>query len=310
MVLFSHLIPLYICYTKSTTMAQFDRIIAIYNPNSTNNAAEKAEQFKTAAKKAGFTVHLFKTTHAGHAEEIAFAVAKQYTRPLIISVSGDGGYNEVVNGVMRAKHTDNTKRPVVAVIGAGNANDHKRTTRGNTPLLTLIKRDKPKLIDLVRLTTKDIERYAHSYIGLGITPEVGIELNKHSLSFVKELQIILKTFRDFTPFEIIIDGKRKRLGSLVFANIPGMAKVIKLSDKPTLSDGEFDIVKLSYRGKWRLILDMLLLAIRAKRSRSASTSTFRTTSKLPVQLDGEIEELAARSEVVIESIHEAIESLY
>lgn len=290
-------------------MAQFDRIIAIYNPNSTNNAAEKAEQFKTAAKKAGFTVHLEKTAHAGHAEEIAFAVAKQYTRPLIISVSGDGGYNEVVNGVMRAKSLT-TGEPVVAIIAAGNANDHKRLTRGDTTLVSLMKKNRPKPLDLIHVKSQGVDRYAHSYVGLGITPEIGVELNKHNLSFFKELQIVLTTFRDFTPFTIERDGKKKRLGSLVYANIHGMAKVVKLSGSPTLTDGKFDVISLSYSNKLRFLLGMLLMTIRPHPSTSMSHDTFIPATKLPIQFDGEIEHLTASRKVEVTSISRAVESLY
>ena len=46
-------------------------------------------------------VRLSPTQHAGHARDLARWEA-QTGSPLIISVSGDGGYNEVVDGVMQA----------------------------------------------------------------------------------------------------------------------------------------------------------------------------------------------------------------
>ena len=291
-------------------MKAFDAVVLIYNPKSTNDAYTKAVEFKAALKKIHYRAILAPTDHRGHARTIAMHYVAKYSRPLIISVSGDGGYNEVINGVMQSSEEHTTSKPVVAIIGAGNANDHKRTTRGDTPLIQLIQHGKPKPLDLIKLSTKGIERYAHSYIGLGITPEVGIELNKHDLNFFQEIKIIIKTFRNFTPFEILIDGEKKRLGSLVFANIDGMAKVIKLSSEQTLNDGRFDIVRLSYRGTARLLLDMALMAIRPKRAPSAERYKFRTIARLPVQLDGEIEHIPAHSEVLIESVNDAVESLY
>ena len=291
-------------------MKAFDAIVLIYNPKSTNDALSHAEQFKADVKAYGYRARLAATERRGHAREIAAGVVAKYNRPLIVSVSGDGGYNEVVNGVMEAKPSHPTSSPVVAVIGAGNANDHKRTTRGSTPLHTLVKRGKSRPIDLVKLTTKGQERYAHSYIGLGITPEVAIELNRHDLNFFKELQIIFKTFRDFTPFEIMIDGTKKRFGSLVFANVDGMAKVIKLTRKSPVNDGKFNIVRLPYHGTGRLLFDMVMMAIRARGSREASMYRFHTIKRLPVQLDGEIEYIPAHSEVLVESKHQALESLY
>ena len=290
-------------------MKTFDAIVLIYNPKSTNDAKSKAEDFKFSLKKIGYTAKLSPTDHRGHAQEIAHSIVAKYVRPLIISVSGDGGYNEVINGVMDAQHKHPTCKPVVAVIGAGNANDHKRLTRGETPLIKLIAKAKPKPLDLIKLSTKGVHRYAHSYIGLGITPEVGIELNKHELSFFKELGIVIRTFRNFKPFEVMIDGEKKKLGSLVFANVNGMAKVLKLSRHETLNDGKFDIVRLPYHGTGRLLLDMSLMAIRAKRAPTAQRYKFHSISRLPVQLDGEIEYIAAHSEVLVESVKDAVDSL-
>lgn len=287
----------------------FDHIVAIYNPNSTNDAAGKAASFQKSALKQGIKVHLYETTHAGHASEIAAQITKKHKRPLIISVSGDGGYNEVINGVMQAKKRA-AGEPVVAIIAAGNANDHKRLTRGDTPLHSLIKKNRPKPLDLIHVKSNNVDRYAHSYAGLGITPEVGVELNKQSLSFIKEIAIVLKTFRDFTPFSITVDGKRRRLGSLVFANIHGMAKVIKLSDKPTLHDGKFDVIRLGYPHKFGFLVSLVLMAIRPHHSKSMSEYAFTTTTAQPIQLDGEIENLSNKSKVIVTSMPDAILSLY
>lgn len=291
-------------------MKAFDAIVLIYNPKSTNDAYAKAKEFKTALRAIDYRATLAPTNHRGHAREIAAAYVGKYSRPLIVSVSGDGGYNEVINGVMEASAKHSTSKPVVAVIGAGNANDHKRLTRGETPLIKLVKKAKPKPLDLIHIRTKGLARYAHSYIGLGITPEVGIELNKHDLNFFQEIKIIFKTFRTFTPFEIMIDGEKKRLGSLVFANIHGMAKVIKLSKHPTPNDGRFDIIRLSYHGTGRLLIDMGLMALHARRTTTAERYKFRSIHRLAIQLDGEIEYIPAHSEAIVESVKDAIESLY
>ncbi len=91
-------------------------------------------------------VQLCPTEHAGHARDLA-AHAAATGRPLIVSVSGDGGYNEVVDGVMQAGNPD----VVCAVMAAGNANDHRRTT-GEQPLADAIVDGEVRRIDLLRLT--------------------------------------------------------------------------------------------------------------------------------------------------------------
>ena len=288
----------------------FDKIVLIYNPKSTNDAMAKAKDFKAALKKAGYTSTLAPTERKLHAIELAKTFTKKYTRPLIISVSGDGGYNEVINGVMQACETDATCRPVVAVIGAGNANDHKRLTRGETPLIQLVKKGKTKPLDLIRLQAKNLDRYAHSYIGLGITPEVAIELNKHQLNFFEEIKIIFRSFRNFTPSEILVDGKKRRLGSLLFANIHGMAKLLKLSENENVNDGKFEIIRLAYDGTGRLLLDLALMAIHVRPAPKASKYRFRTIQRTAVQFDGEVEHIPAHSEVLVESMQGIVDSLY
>src|SRR3546814_16895006 len=54
-----------------------------------------------------------------------------------------------------------------------------------------------------------LERYAHSYIGFGITPEIGDELNQHRKDIMSEIVLVTKVFAQFEPFTITIDGDRK-----------------------------------------------------------------------------------------------------
>ena len=107
----------------------FDRIVVIFNPQSTGEAPQLAEQLRAdlAQRLPDMPVQLCPTEHAGHARELAREAAGT-GRPLMVSVSGDGGYNEVVDGVMQAGNPE----VVCAVMAAGNANDHRRTTRRAT----------------------------------------------------------------------------------------------------------------------------------------------------------------------------------
>jgi diacylglycerol kinase (ATP) len=76
---------------------------------------------------------------------------------------------EVVDG----GHAGRDDKAVCAVKAAGNANDHRRTT-ARRPLIDAITAGEVRRIDLLRLAIGDGVRaqthYAHSYIGLGLTP--------------------------------------------------------------------------------------------------------------------------------------------
>jgi diacylglycerol kinase family enzyme len=149
--------------------ASFDRIVVIFNPYSTGDGPQLAEQLHAdlTRRLPDVPVRLCPTERAGHACDLAREAA-EIGHPLIVSVSGDGGYNEVVDGVIQAGN-DNA---VCAVKAAGNANDHRRTT-GQRPLVDAVVAGEVRRIDLLRLTIGDgvhaRTQYAHSYIGLALT---------------------------------------------------------------------------------------------------------------------------------------------
>ena len=177
----------------------------------------------------------------------------------MVSVSGDGGYNEVVDGVMQADNPD----VVCAVMAAGNANDHRRTTR-EQPLVDAIVAGDVRRINLLRLTigtgADAHTQYAHSYIGMGLTPIVAIDLEKGGKGSLREIVSVVRTFARFRPFTIELDdGRQHRFDSLLFANIAQMAKYATLSETDQPDDGRFEVVTLPHTSKWRI----LAMAIRA-----------------------------------------------
>ena len=299
-------------------MPAFDHIAIIYNPGSTGDAPKLARELKQSVdrnhKSIGTKASLTPTKHAGHAVELAKKISLTYRRPLIVSVSGDGGYNEVINGAMQAKEQLRTARPVTAVVGAGNANDHRRVVR-DRPLIELIKEAKPKAFDLIHISAKakdfNLNRYAHSYIGYGVTPQVGHELNKHGKSLLQEIKSILKTYRTYAPFKIERDGKRLTLDNLIFANINEMAKFIKLDEKNTMHDDKFEVIELHHRSKLRMLGTLLRAAVIGfKNPPSYSTYELKSFEKLPIQLDGEVEWLPRDCKATVSSKHAALDGLF
>lgn len=122
------------CGGQGAAMAAFDRIVVIFNPHSTGDAAALAEQLdaELTARLADTPVTLSPTEHAGHAQDLA-PYAARTGRPLIVSVSGDGGYDEVIDGAVAAGNP----AAICAVLAAGNANDHARTVQ-EQPLVEAI----------------------------------------------------------------------------------------------------------------------------------------------------------------------------
>ncbi len=255
-------------------------------------------------------VDLLPTEHAGHATDLSRAAA-EVGRPLVVSVSGDGGYNEVVNGVMQAGN----EQAVSAVLAAGNANDHRRTTK-ERPIADAIAQGTVSRIDLLRLTVDgaagDIVRYAHSYIGLGLTPVVAVDLEKGDKGSLREMLTVVRAFARFRPFEIeLANGERQRFDSLVFANIAQMAKVATLSDDQSRpDDGRFEVITLRHTAKWRV----LATAVKASttglgKQPSVRSYAFTTVKPLPLQVDGEVMDLPAGATVRVDSAPRALQTV-
>jgi diacylglycerol kinase (ATP) len=289
----------------------FDRVVIIFNPHSTGPAPERAEELERtlAERLPDVPVRLSPTERAGHARELA-AEAAATGCPLIVSVSGDGGYNEVVDGVMHAGNP----QVVCAVMAAGNANDHRRST-AERPLADAIVAGETRRIDLLRLTIGDgpdpCVRYAHSYIGLGLTPIVAIDLEKGGKGSFKEIVSVVRTFAKFRPFTIDLhDGGRRSFDSLVFANIPEMAKYATLSENGRPDDGRFEVITVRHTAKWRVLGVALKAAFRGLGPQpTARHYRFTTLKPLPLQLDGEVITVDAATPVGVDIAVRALTTL-
>lgn len=289
----------------------FDRIVVIFNPHSTGRAPQLAEELRTdlVGRLPSVPVSLLPTREAGHARQLARDAAST-GHPLIVSVSGDGGYNEVIDGVM---HSGNTGA-ICAVMAAGNANDHHRTT-GQRPLAEAIQSGQIHRMDLLRLTvdTGPMARiqYAHSYIGLGLTPAVAIDLEKGGKGSLREIVSTIRTFTHFHPFTIELeDGSRESFDSLLFANITQMAKYATLSEAGRPDDGRFEVIALRHTAKWRL----MGIALKAATSGlgpqpTARRYNFTTLKPTPLQLDGELLTLETDTAVRVEIVPAALATI-
>jgi diacylglycerol kinase (ATP) len=289
-------------------MAPFDRVVLIFNPHSTGNAQDKAVQLRDelSVRVPQLPVELAATQHAGHARDLARDAALR-GQPLLVSVSGDGGYNEVVDGVMAS----GSQEAVCAVLAAGNANDHRRTTR-EQPLADAIVAGQVSRIDLLKLTVDSDIRYAHSYIGLGLTPVVAVDLEKGGKGSLREIATTVRAFARFRPFEIARpDGTRERFDSIVFANIHEMAKVATLSEgdgRP--DDGTFEVVTLRHTAKWRILATALRAALRGLGPQpSVHEYEFTTVKPMPLQIDGEVMDLPAGAKVRVEIAARALRTV-
>lgn len=284
-----------------------DRVVLIYNPVNRRVPLTMAQQLRDelSVLLPGLPVTLEATQHAGHARELAGALAAT-GRPLIVAVSGDGVYNEVVNGVLDTPGST----ALAAVAAGGNANDHRRSTR-RMPLVEAIvaaHRDgRTRQLDLLRVSVSsagdgDWCRCAHSYVGLGLTPLMAVGLRRDRKGTLAELVSVLRTFSGLTPVEILRAGHQPALyDSLIFANVSGMAKYGRVGSFGRPDDGLFEVVARRHGGRWRIVAMTLRavtvgLAVQARVDRVE----FATVDPVPMQVDGELVDLPPNAQISID----------
>jgi diacylglycerol kinase (ATP) len=288
----------------------FRSVAIIYNPNSTGSSEDYARELakKLEASTLSVPVTVIATDHAGHAEELAHDLACTEPDTLIVSSSGDGGYHEVVNGVMRARAEGH--QASTGLLPAGNANDHWNNVNQGGMAQAIIAGDR-RHIELLHIsvTSKNWswERYAHSYAGIGMTPSIGRELNKTKLNRLNEAWIVLRSLMQLRPVKILVNDKTIRYDSLIFSNVERMSKVLKLSEESEVVDGKFEITAIRTRNKLHLIGELLRTVTMGSRAPTQATNfTFKTVKAIAIQLDGEIRRLPSDATVVVSVIPNAL----
>lgn len=281
----------------------YTTIAIIYNPNSTGSSGKLATELEAKLQKRfpKQKIELIATEHAGHGSELAYSLAMASKNPLIISSSGDGGYHDIVNGAMRAQKEG--AHPTTGLLPAGNANDHYRNLHQGDLLERIEKQDSTK-IDLLNLVGtsrgQPVDLYAHSYIGFGLTPFVGNELNKTKLNLIRETMLVVRALLVVKSVKLMIHNKTQRYESIIFSNIDTMSKYLAISQPSSVTDGKFEVTIFERRSRLELIMTLLKASVQGVREdHSVSKFNLRTVHKTLMQADGEITTLDARSDVPI-----------
>jgi diacylglycerol kinase (ATP) len=288
-----------------------DEVVIIYNPNSTGDSDRNAKQLRAELKEHAYDkkVRLLPTKYRGHAEKIALSYGKKDQLTLLVSSSGDGGYHELINGVLNSR----SGNLIVGLLPSGNANDHF-SALGTESVVDDIIKQKVTLVDVLKVEAtvngNPWVRYAHSYVGIGVSPVIGRELNKLKLNFFNEKVILVKQLLSFNSIGIRVNGKMVRIISLIFANIPTMSKVLTVAQKSAVNDGKFEVNMIKAGTKLQLFASLFQAStIGLKEDRSTKNYTFQTRKKTPIQLDGEVYTLDGDCTVTVTAVTKALKEI-
>lgn len=278
-------------------MSAVTHVTIIYNPNSTGGGKENALKLQEELEKRDLpTILIRETEYAGHALKIAREVAEDPGTAMVISSSGDGGYHEVINGVLSS---DKPER-ITGVLPSGNANDHYHFVHRGDTIERILAGDE-ELIDLIKVTTPKWTKYAHSYAGLGMTPQIGEALTKAKLNPIKEAWLVVRHLFRIRSVKVSMNGRVGSYDHIVVSNIGQMSKYLTLSEQASVTDGMLEITKVRSRGIGELLRHLLHAAVIGEDDTPRAASyTMKLLRKATIQLDGEVYRLEAGDEVVIE----------
>lgn len=158
------------------------RYKVIVNPISGRGFAERMiPSIEEKLNELGLDFDLVKTERPWHAAELAENAAME-GYDVVISASGDGTANEVINGLMQAqKKGKNQTAMGIITVGTGNDLAYGMNIPGNfDDCFKVLKEDKRRLMDIGLVTGGDYPegRYFGNGVGMGFDAAVGFEAVK------------------------------------------------------------------------------------------------------------------------------------
>lgn len=302
------------------------RYYVIVNPLSGRGTGEKSipviEKWMQAYNL-DFT--LARTEHPWHAADLAQnAAADGYN--VVVTASGDGTFNETLNGLMRARQQGFT-HTALAVLTLGTGNDF--AAGANIPgtldeSLKVLKENKRRRIDIGRVTVREgdalTERYFGNGIGIGFDAMVGFEAIKvrWAVGLVPYLIGVVKTISLYftSPFvRMTLDDQSFEQPALMTSIMNGrrMGGGFMMAPDGEMDDGWFNLCIASEASRLRLfqLIPHFLKGTQASQPEIKMLKAKRITvtalkGSLPAHADGEM--LCVQgSELSVELLPEAIE---
>lgn len=286
-------------------MTAIKTIVIIYNPHSTGDGQHNAETLqRDIAAVSAIPIQLQPTDHADHAEQMVRQLDASIDT-LIVSSSGDGGYHDIINGIL--SHGDKAHHLIAGLLPSGNANDHYHALHHGDIVDRIIQND-IQTIDILKVTVGNWSRYAHSYAGIGLSPHIGEKLTAAKLTPLKEAWLVVKHFFTARPVKISVHGTTRRYDSLIFSNIQQMSKHMTLSKNARVDDGKFEVTGTRAGSFSKLVGHIFKASTVGLTNDARSVSHYQFTSRRPLalQLDGEVYHFAANSHITIEAVPSAL----
>lgn len=230
----------------------------IYNPQSGKKYKKNfLNEFEGILKDNGYETKLIYTEYKNHAEEIAYKLEKC---DLVISIGGDGTFNEVVTGNLKRE-----KPLVLAHIPLGTTNDvGKMFGYGSNPITNLkdLMNGKKRNIDICMLNDKPFVYVT----GIGKFMNVPYQTPRYLKKNFGYLAYLIEGCKSFFqrtelyPLEYEVNGEiHKGLYSFILiSNANRIAGINNFYQDVKLNDNKFEILFCNIRKRTDIIKSLIM----------------------------------------------------
>ena len=233
--------------------------VLIYNPNSGHTMnAENLKSAKTILPKYGYNVKIIPTKYAGHAKEI---VSHLEACDLVISVGGDGTFNEVVTGNMQRN-----KRLLLANIPIGTTNDvgtmfgYGKNFESN---LKLLMEGSEKEIDICTVNDRPFVYVAGIGKFINIAYDTPRYLKKKFGYFAYLYEVIKDFLKPIKTYKITyeVNGIKKTgyFSFILLSNANRIAGMNMFYKDVKLDDNQFELLLCNFATRRNIIRTLRLL---------------------------------------------------
>ncbi len=233
--------------------------ILIYNPNSGHTMSDETLKIaKNILPKYGYSVKIIPTKYAGHAKELVSHIDDV---DLVISVGGDGTFNEVVTGNMQRK-----KRLLVSNIPIGTTNDvgtmfgYGRNFENN---LKLLLEGSEKDIDICSVNGRPFVYVAGLGKFINIAYDTPRYLKKRYGYFAYLIEGIKDFFRPIKSYKVdyVVNGIKKTgyFSFILISNANRIAGINMFYKDVKLDDNMFEVLLCNFSTRRQIIKALRLL---------------------------------------------------
>jgi YegS/Rv2252/BmrU family lipid kinase len=268
----------------------------IVNPISGRGLGEKSvPAIEFFLREHGLEYTLFRTERPWHASELAEQAARQ-KYDVVVCASGDGVFNEVLNGLMRARKAG-FNHTALGIISIGTGNDFAGGVGIPTTLkesLTVLAANKRRKVDIGLVTGGDYPRGRYFGNGIGIGFDAAVGFAALQLRFLRGLPAYLVGALQTVFFyykaprlHIKLDDEVIEQNSLMVSVMNGqrMGGGFRMAPNGDPHDGLFDLCIAETAGKLR-IFGLIPFFIQGKQEGQPEIKMRRSRKITVTALDG------------------------